>query len=203
MGILIGFFVAVSVALVSLWGVSLYLGPDDLRGCTVPTAEASNCQKADAIVAISGGDTEARTYEAISLYQKGWADTLIFSGAAQDTSGPSNALVMKGLAIDAGIPENVILIDESARDTSENAALIRQMAETSGISRMVLVTSAYHQRRASMLFEHELKDVDVVNHPVPADSQWTQFWWMTPTGWWLVAGELTKIAFLSLERASA
>ena len=43
-------------------GVTLYLGPDDLRFCTAPVNDqAGKCAPADAIVVISGGDTVART----------------------------------------------------------------------------------------------------------------------------------------------
>src|SRR5450759_4182567 len=85
-------------------GISLYLQPNDLSKCGVTPGSTGNCQSVDAIVAISGGDTQARASWAIGLYKNGWSKTLIFSGAAMDKSGPSNAAVMKKLAISAGVP---------------------------------------------------------------------------------------------------
>ena len=41
-----------------------------------------DCRKADAIVVVSGGDTNARTDEAIKLYKEGWAPLIVVSGAA-------------------------------------------------------------------------------------------------------------------------
>ncbi|HMR73214.1 MAG TPA: YdcF family protein, partial [Candidatus Saccharibacteria bacterium] len=69
----------------------LYLGPDDLAGCASLPDATGRCEKADAIVAVSGGDTMARVDQAIELYKNGWATMLIFSGAALDKTGPSNA----------------------------------------------------------------------------------------------------------------
>lgn len=68
--------------------IGTYLSPDDLRGCDISLKgkESSNlaCKRVDAIVAVSGGDTDARTDEAVKLYKNGWSNLLIFSGAAAD-----------------------------------------------------------------------------------------------------------------------
>src|SRR5690349_5846330 len=93
------------VLLPFLIGIAIprYLGPDDLQRCT-PRPTNGDCKAADAIIAVSGGDTIARTSEAVALYEKGWAPLLIFSGAAADISGPSNALAMKRYAVENGVP---------------------------------------------------------------------------------------------------
>lgn len=90
------------VVVVFAFGLPMYLGPDDISGCEAPT-EDGRCQKVDVIVAVSGGDTEARTSEAINLYKNGWAGKLLFSGAAADKTGPSNAEVMRKMAERRGV----------------------------------------------------------------------------------------------------
>lgn len=177
-----------------------YLGPDDLAGCDqAPDAKSINtdCRKADAIVAISGGDTPARVTEAVSLYKNGWAEQLIFSGAAQDKTGPSNAEAMKEQAIKNGVPAAAILIEETSVNTQENALNTRALINNHNLHRVILVTSAYHQRRASLEFRKraaiEGKAIIIVNHPVQYDRQWRENWYLTPSGWWLVGGEIVKI----------
>lgn len=190
------FFILVSLVFLTLAvGIPLYLGPDDLMGCDLEKPGTNNrCRTADAIVAVSGGDTAARTEEAIALYKAGWAPKLIFSGAALDPTAPSNALVMKRLAIRQGVPTEAIEIEEEARTTYENAFNTKTLAEAGGVSDVILVTSAYHQRRASLEFKEEFKDtITLRNHPVARDKQWRVLWWVTPSGWWLVGGELAKI----------
>ena len=183
------------VALLLVFGIALprYLAPNDLAGCDVPTS-AGTCRGADAIIAISGGDTLARAREAVKLYKAGWAKTLIFSGAASDKSGPSNATVMKADAVTLGVPDSAIIIDEAANTTAENAINVANIAQNNGYKRIILVTSGYHQRRASLEFHKAVgPGVSLANHPVQSDHQWSDWWWATPAGWWLSGSELVKI----------
>jgi len=130
-------------------GLTYYLQLNDLSKCDVSPSAITGCTAVDAIVAISGGDTSARANEAISLYQSGWSQVLIFSGAAIDKEGPSNAYAMQQLAIDAGVPESAIYIDEYATSTKENAENVQAIFEKLGVKSAILVTSGYHQRRSS------------------------------------------------------
>ncbi len=192
MKIVIGIIVTLFAAIVIVLG--LYLAPNDLAGCGAVPDERTVCQKADAIVAVSGGDTLARTNEAIKLYQNGWADKLIFSGAAQDKSGPSNAEVMRREAARAGVPTDAIITEELSATTKENAENTRTIFAENEISSVILVTSAYHQRRAGLEFRaRAAEDIQLRNHPVAQDNQWSSWWWITPTGWYLAIGEFIKI----------
>jgi uncharacterized SAM-binding protein YcdF (DUF218 family) len=186
--------IAIIVALaIVVIGLTMYLAPDDLADCGDAPDGATMCEPADAIVAVSGGDTTARTEEAIQLYQMGWAPKLIFSGAAQDKSGPSNAEVMRRLALDSGVPESDIIIEEYGETTKQNAENTLSIFTENNISSVILVTSAYHQRRAGLEFSSRTAEVSVRNHPVASDHQWSAFWWATPMGWFLALGEFTKI----------
>lgn len=173
--------------------ISFYLQPNDLAGCGNNPDATEKCKPVDAIVAISGGDTEARASWAINLYKNGWSRALIFSGAAQDKSGPSNAAVMKKLAISAGVPSDRIYIDEYATTTGQNAKDTQTIFATHNIKSVILVTSAYHQRRASLEFNKLTTGVTILNSPSKYDSDWSFWWWTTFRGWWLVGGETVKI----------
>lgn len=177
--------------------VSLYLQPNDFKNCLDIPSESTRCKSADAIVAVSGGDTSARASEAISLYKKGWAKWLIFSGAALDKSGPSNAAAMKVQAIKAGVSEDVILLDEYSDTTRENAANTESIFSEHNISDAILVTSGYHQKRANIEFRREASEVSIRNHPVAQDKDWSGWWWATPRGWYLAVTELVKITALN------
>lgn len=181
------------VAVAAILGLSFYLSPNDLATCDSHPSGQSPCQTADAIVAVSGGDTAARTREAIKLYQDGWASKLIFSGAAQDKSGPSNAEVMKREAHAAGVPDGDIIVEEYSETTKQNAEKTQTILQRNNITSVILVTSAYHQRRAGLEFASRSHDVQVRNHPVPVDNQWSSWWWLTPTGWYLALSEFMKI----------
>lgn len=194
-------FVAMILAVAGLVaGIGFYLHVDDLAECgSQPSFEISGCQPADAVVAISGGDTAARTKEAVRLYQDGWGSKLVFSGAAQDKSGPSNAEAMRRIALAAGVPNSDIITEEYGATTKENAEKSLNIFIENDITSVILVTSGYHQRRAGLEFTSRSKGTVIVrNHPTSEDNQWSSWWWATPTGWYLAIAELIKITVFHL-----
>ncbi len=181
------------LVIAAIIAISIYLQPDDIASCNETVSSIAPCQPVDAIVAVSGGDTSARADEAITLFQKGWSGTLIFSGAAEDKSGPSNAAVMKRRAIAAGIPESAIHIDELSETTRQNAEYTQTIFSNLNIKSIILVTSGYHQQRASLEFNKRTVGVKILNHPVATDRDWSKWWWTSSRGWALAASELFKI----------
>ena len=187
------FFILPLVVIGMIVGISIYLQPSDFSNCSeAPGADAA-CAKADAIVVVSGGDTAARTATGIELYKQGWAGHLVFSGAAFDKTGPSNAAAMMAQAEDAGVPSDAILIDEEAVNTQQNAENTKSIFNERNFSSVILVTSGYHQRRASLEFNKRADTTTIRSYPVTQDSDWGWYWWATPRGWWLAGGELVKI----------
>jgi len=157
-------------------------------------APQEQLRPADAIVAISG-DQGLRFEKAIELYEEGWGDYLIFSGAADDPSSPSNAAVMKQLAIADGISPDVIFVDETSRNTKENARHVAEIIASEEIRSYILVTSPYHQRRASIEFDRVVDESVVQINYSAKDENWRRSrWWVTPRGWYLTLTEATKIA---------
>lgn len=185
-------------------GMSLYLQPNDFIGCgDTPQPGSTQCAKADAIVVVSGGDTRARTDEGIKLFQHGWANSIIFSGAAQDKSGPSNAAAMRLQAIDAGVPAASIYVEERSATTEENALNTHTILANNNFDTVILVTSGYHQRRSELEFKKENTNITVLNHPLLKDKDWSFWWWLTPRGWWLAGGEIVKITVFYVEGATS
>lgn len=161
---------------------------------------ADPLKKADAIVAISGGDTDGRAAHAIKLYKEGWAPEIIFSGAAKDPSSPSNAKVMKSKAIKADVPAEDIVVEETSENTAQNAQKSR--AFVGSAQSIILVTSDYHQRRASHEFKKAYHNkITIINAPAN-DKNWGQkSWFLTPYGWWISITEPLKLLFSYLPLA--
>jgi uncharacterized SAM-binding protein YcdF (DUF218 family) len=166
------------------FGIGYYLSPQD------------SLQKVDAIVAISGGETDARTAEAVRLYKDGWSHQIIFSGAALDPNGPSNAQAMATEAIKAGVPMSAISLDELAANTRQNATNVAAIARKMNFQAIILVTSPYHQRRADLEFRHVLgPQFLIVNHSSVDDNWRRSHWWATPTSQALTFAELQKVVY--------
>ena len=100
---------------------------------------------------------------------------------------------MRDRAINAGVPSGDILIDEYSRNTTENAKNSSEIFKDNNIEKVILVTSGYHQRRASLEFNQKSPNVMVLNAPVLSDKNWGFFWWLNPYNWWLASSEAIKI----------
>jgi len=184
LGVLVTLIILGSLAAAVFLGIGYYLSPQDAL------------RKADAIVAISGGETDSRTAEAVRLYKDGWAPKLIFSGAALDPNGPSNAQAMASAAEKAGVPFQDIELDEVAANTRQNAAGVASIVRRENYQSIILVTSPYHQRRAEITFHRALgQSFPIINHS-SYDHEWRRArWWATPYSRQLTYAELQKVVY--------
>jgi uncharacterized SAM-binding protein YcdF (DUF218 family) len=73
------------------------------------------------------------------------------------------------------------------------------MIASNDIKSIILVTSGYHQRRASLEFSKRTTGVTILNHPVAQDQDWSMWWWTNPRGWSLAVGEFFKIIAFNFE----
>lgn len=153
-------------------------------------------KKSDVIIAVSGGDTNARALEAVALYQEGWAPRIIYSGAAEDPESESNAAAMRNIAIEAGVSPDAITVEERSDNTRENAVRSAALVEALEYNSVILVTSPYHQRRSYIEFKAQLRnDVQIINHPA-VDQRWSRSnWWRTPFGWRITLSEVPKVIY--------
>ena len=101
-----------------------------------------------------------RVWQAARLYKAGKAQRIF-------VTGEGNAMTTQGLLADFGIPHEVLTFVENARNTEEEAKEIAKR----GVKSILLVTSAWHMRRAKLMFEKYAKGVAVV--PAPADFEAT------------------------------
>lgn len=119
----------------------------------------------DAIVVLGGGSLQTSPAEegsgALSAeaesrllygYRLGMATGLpvIVSGGTVFERGIPEAEIAAELLVDLGMPASRILVETESRTTAENA---RFTVERFGVERPVIVTSAYHMRRAVLAFQ--------------------------------------------------
>jgi len=197
--ILVWISIAGAIIAVLAIALSAILTPDDLRFCDEHPSDAENCHAADVIIAVSGGDTIARAQSAVELYQNGWAKEIIFSGAAADPSSPSNAATMREFAFQSGVPENSIIIDETSKNTHENAVNTAKILKKNGVKTAILTTSPYHMRRVLLEFQRAVPEIEFRAHPAE-DESWN-FWFIKPSGWWRAINELGGLIVFAIRSA--
>jgi uncharacterized SAM-binding protein YcdF (DUF218 family) len=108
------------------------------------------------------GDMMVRLVAAARLQRRTGLPLVVSGGQAFENMSPE-APVLRRLLVDLGVPPARILVEDKSRDTRENAALTRRLLERRSLRKAILVTSAFHMRRARFLFERE--GVDVVSYP--------------------------------------
>ena len=190
----------VITALRLLWVFSLGLASQTLwQWLEAPwqRRSAMEAPRADAIVVLSGGRHPApgparlsewhdpdRFLAGLDLFRAGKAPRLLFTGGASPfRSGqrPEGQHYLKE-AVLLGVPEAAISSTPPVLNTAGEAVAIRRLLPARQ-SRVLLVTSAFHMRRAQRLFERQ--GMQVV--PFPVDFQALGRWagppWRDPTQW--------------------
>ncbi|MBT1072573.1 YdcF family protein [Pelotalea chapellei] len=117
-----------------LLGGGIYEGVPDLNGTSAPTE-----------------DMLTRIVSAVRLYRR-WKVPIIVSGGAPPEFTVPEAVVVRRFLLDMGVPEKHIILEIQSRDTMENAQNVAVICRMRGYVRPVVVTSAYHAKRASMAF---------------------------------------------------
>lgn len=187
---LLGFVIGFVAALLGLLSVGTFL-----RSADTPP-------QSDVIVALSGDARGARAGTAAALFRDGYAPLVLFSGASVDPESVSSAELMARDAVKNGVPAEAILIEPRSRTTDENARYVRDLMRERTLRSAILVTSGYHQRRASLAFSRAFAGTDLSYANVPAaDPDWDpMFWWLDREQRELTLIELGKLALAYLNR---
>ena len=163
-----------------LWAVLVWLTlwgqPVVINGIGVwlerpyPYLQVEDQPVCDAIVLLGGGmgcprttgappemfSAADRVWHAARLWHAGRAKVIIASGCSE---AQSSVPFLRAL----GVPSDVIWVEGRARNTIENGIYVQQMISEKKLSpKVLLVTSAWHMRRAMMIFRSVGLD------PVPA-----------------------------------
>ena len=189
----------VLTALLLLWVFSLGLVSQGLwRWLEAPWQRraATAAPRADAIVVLSGGRHPApgaarvsewhdpdRFLAGLDLYRAGKSPRLLFTGGASPfrPGQPPEGQRYLQEARQLGISAAAMASTPPVVNTAEEASAIRQLLPTG--SRILLVTSAFHMRRAQRLFERQ--GLKVLPFPVDfqARGRWAGSLWRDPTQW--------------------
>ncbi len=129
-----------------------------------------NTQKVDAIVVLAGG--KGRVEEGVRLFRASRAEHLFFIGV--DPSVIKSDLYRPK----HGDPSaDKVVLEKASRNTLENSIFGRDLIVRSGIHSVLLITSRYHLKRASILFRNSLpRDVTIIPYPVDSVNL-KESWW--------------------------
>tara|TARA_Y100001968_G_scaffold320847_1_gene354400 strand:- start:438 stop:1082 length:645 start_codon:yes stop_codon:yes gene_type:complete len=159
--------------------------------------DENDAPTADAIIVLSSGGRpkapgKANIYEwrdpdryfaGIRLYKKKKAPRLFFTNGITPNSKESKGegTLYKEHAISLGIPLDAISITNKVFNTAQEAIEVRRdLNQMNSSSKILLVTSAFHMKRAKRLFERQ----GFLVHPFPVDFKTSRnLRWQSPYQW--------------------
>jgi uncharacterized SAM-binding protein YcdF (DUF218 family) len=185
--------------LLALIGTNGALANEALKAWEMPSVPLAQLKPHDAAVLLTGitvadksphdrvylGSGADRFTNALWLYRAGKVRRIIVSGGSGSITGAvqTEARDLSTLLRLAGVPAQDILLEERSRNTHENAFYTRELLTTHpDLKSLVLVTSAFHQRRAMGCFRRA--GLDVTAFPAgyyTVDRSRTPDFWLVPS----------------------
>lgn len=141
--------------------------------------------KTDAIVVLTGG--KGRVSEGVRLYREGIAPYLIIVGADPTVRIRDIYEPVKG-----DPSANGVILEKNSRNTLENAIYGKEMITRHKIKSILLITSRYHLKRATILMRNALPQKCAI-YPYPIDSSnLKETWWNHSLSFSLLFSEFYK-----------
>ncbi|MEP6741290.1 MAG: YdcF family protein [bacterium] len=172
--------------------------------------------RADAIVVLAGSAAFGeRTQRAAELYKQGRAAKIILtndnhqSGWVSDEQRniPFQELAGRWLRRQ-GVPAAAIeFLPEPVSGTYDESLLLRQYAEAHGLHSLLVVTSAYHSRRALWTLRQTFSQTPITigleSVPPGQQAPSPRTWWLHFRGWQMVPVEYVKLIYYGLAHHSS
>ena len=186
LGVLIGAYAAMSMPMGAWllgWLVSVgYSSPVErselsgVQAIVVLDANTNRYSAGNIEIAVLNRPSAVRALEAVRLFREMHPSLMIVSGGAYVRVGryPEGEAMREALAA-AGVPADRIVLDPMSRNTNEHALNVSAILRRKGLTRIALVTSAVHMRRAMRAFSRT--DLEVVPAPAPLEKPAAYDWW--------------------------
>ncbi|HXG85707.1 MAG TPA: YdcF family protein [Pyrinomonadaceae bacterium] len=166
--------------------------------------------KADAILVLSGSSAYIeRTRKAVELYNQGVAPRIFLTDDGERSSwsrvqrnNPQFVELARKNLIENGVPiEAIEILPETVDGTKSEADALQKKVNKTRLNSILLVTSAYHTRRALRTFEKTFAEnnrkIEIgIESVSPGNKTPKSFlWWLSVKGWRFVAGEYVKSVY--------
>lgn len=164
-------------------------------------------ERADAIFVFSGSSAyRERTRKAAELFKSGVSGKILLTDDGErggwsksEQRNPPFVELARDELIGRGVPaENIEILSPQVTGTVYEARLLADAARAQKLGTVLLVTSAYHTRRALWISEKVLREneletrLGITAAETGSEAPRPLFWWLSPKGWNAVAGEYVK-----------
>jgi uncharacterized SAM-binding protein YcdF (DUF218 family) len=161
-------------------------------------------QPADLIFVLNG-DPDSRPFRAAELYDQGLAPHIVIARSENQPTVDLGLVrnetdISVGVMESLGVPAADILVLQmpgGVTSTYDEASLLRQYVEEHDAGSVILVTSAFHTRRARWIFRRELAGLPVTLEIAAAPNHGFDQtnWWTSEYGLITVNNEYLKLFY--------
>jgi len=168
-------------------------------------------EHADAIIVLSGSAVyQERVRKAAELYRGGVSSLILLTDDGEqagwshgEQTNPKFVDLERRELAASGVPSDAVtVLPGIVAGTDDEAKVFASEAESRQIRSVVIVTSAYHARRAIRTFEKlgglETSRIGIMPAAPGVFTPQPKYWWITLRGWQMVAGEYIKAGAYSL-----
>jgi uncharacterized SAM-binding protein YcdF (DUF218 family) len=165
----------------------------------------------EAIVVLSGAaDYAERARAAAKLFASGRAPKIILTNdgerggwASAEQRNPFFSELAAAELVRAGVPaERIEFVAQPVANTYDEARAVRDYAAARNMRSLLVVTSAYHSRRAEwtwqLVFSGSGVGLGIATAPAEGASPAPATWWLQARGWRAVAAEYPKLIYYRL-----
>jgi uncharacterized SAM-binding protein YcdF (DUF218 family) len=164
--------------------------------------------RADAILVLGGSATfRERTEKAAGLYQQGISAKILLTDdggqagwSRVEQKNPKFVELARQSLIERGVaPDAIEILPPTVEGTIDEARVFAEKARAGNLQSVLLVTSAYHTRRALWTFTKISAEtgaaIGIESPPPGIQTPPPFYWWIQASGWKLVAGEYVKSVY--------
>lgn len=164
-------------------------------------------EKADAIIVLAGAHTYIeRTQKAAELFKKGISRRIYLTDDGEQSGwsrieqrNPAFVELARKSLIAQGVPaENIEILEPQVTGTIYEARILSEKVKSANLESLLMVTSAYHTRRAFSTFQriftenNQSINLGITSPPTGEQTPPPYRWWLSRFGWQFVAGEYVK-----------
>jgi len=157
------------------------------------------------VIFVLNGDYNTRPFRAAELYRQGLAPRILIARSEVQPAeklglAPNETDIAVAVMIKLGVPAQAITVlpvPGGVTSTFDEAAQLRSYLQATKLRRVLLVTSAFHTRRARWVIEKELAGVPLELEvcAVPYDGFDATNWWRSENGLITFNNEYIKLFY--------
>jgi uncharacterized SAM-binding protein YcdF (DUF218 family) len=161
-------------------------------------------QPADVIVLLNS-EVDTRPFRASELFKQGLAPVIVIARSESTPTVnlglvPNDTDISVAVMEKQGVPAEKIIVlpfPGGVTSTFDEAAAVRQYVQAHQTRRIILVTSAFHTRRARWIFEKALAGLPIALEmaAVPYSGFDQTNWWKNETGLIMLNNEYIKLFY--------